>query len=161
VWCWVKLRPVLVSPAQSCHDERVATPDLQRLAERIAARRKRLGLSVRRAAAAAGISKDTWTRLENAQSVWQSTYDAIEPVLGWTAGSCRKIIDGGEAAYLDEAEPGQITPVPPQVLETEIRAAVQGALISSTDELTTAQVREVNDKAIAALRDAGILPPAD
>lgn len=138
----------------------VSTPDLQRLAERIADRRNRLGLSVRRAATLAGVSKDTWTRLEAALPVRHSTYDKAELTLGWTAGSCRKITDGGDPVLLEDAgsAPGT-TAVPPETLEVEVRDAVQGALIASTDELTTAQIREVNEHAIAILRARGILPP--
>lgn len=137
---------------------RVATPDLQRLADRVADRRENLGLSVRRAAIAAGISKDTWTRVEKSEKVNLSTHAAVEAVLGWAAGSCRKILDGGEPV-LDTQ--GKITAVPPDLLEAEVRDAVQGALIASTDDLTTAQIREVNDRAIAALRERGILPADD
>lgn len=138
----------------------MATPDLQRLAERVTDRRERLGLSVRRAATVAGISKDTWTRIEDAKPVRQQTYDAIEPVLGWTAGSCRKIVDGGEAVQV-ESDEGRITAVPPETLEAELRDAVQGALIASTDDLTAAQIRQVNERAIEILRSRGILPGKD
>lgn len=141
----------------------VSTPDLQRLAEHVADRRNRLGMSVRRAAGVAGVSKDTWTRLEAALPVRHSTYDAAELALGWTAGSCRKIADGGDALLLEDAAESatSTTSVPPETLEVEIRDAVQGALIASTDELTTSQIREVNEHAIAILRARGILPPKD
>lgn len=145
---------------QSCHDVRVATPDLQRLAEHVSARRQQLNLPLIRAAGAAGISKDTWKRVERGEVVRHLTYDKVEEALRWTVGSCRKIMDGGEAVVLDDDVEAIDTyrPVPVDALEGEIREAVQGALIATTDDLTTAQIRQVNERAIAVLRARGILP---
>lgn len=160
--CSADLWPVLASPIQSCHDVDVATLDLQRLAERVEKRRLQLNLSIVRAASLASISKDTWKRIERAEPVRHLTYDKVESALSWTVGSCRKIMDGGEAVVLDDAgaEP-QIIAVPPEVLEGEFRDAVQGALIATTDDLTSAQIRQVNERAIEILRSRGILPPGD
>lgn len=126
-------------------------------------RRLQLNLSVIRAADMADISKDTWKRVERASPVRHLTYDKIEAALGWTVGSCRKIADGGEPVLLDDEQDGaaHIVPVPPDVLEDEFRGAVQGALIASTDGMTTSTIREVNDRAIAILRARGILPAED
>lgn len=136
------------------------TPDLNQLARTVTDRRHQLGLSVLRAATLASISKDTWARVEGGQPVRHMTYEKIEAVLGWAAGSCRKIMGGGEAVLLDDIDTGaRITVVPPDALEAGIRDAVQGALIASTDDLTAAQIREVNERAIAVLRERGILPP--
>jgi hypothetical protein len=140
----------------------VATPDLRRLAARVLERRLQLNLSIKRAADLADLSKDTWMRVESGDNVRHMTYDKIETALGWTVGSCRKIMDGGEAVLLDETDPGvTLTPVPTEDLEKEIRGAVQGALIATTDDLTAAQIREVNNRAIQVLRDRGILPPGE
>jgi transcriptional regulator with XRE-family HTH domain len=140
----------------------VATPDLQRLAEHATRRRLQLNLSVIRAAGMAGISKDTWKRVERGEPVRHMTYDKIEEALHWTVGSCRKILDGGEAVILDdEVEADPIKPIPSEALEVEIRDAVQGALIATTDDLTAAQIRSVNERAIEVLRSRGILPPKD
>lgn len=141
----------------------VSTPDLQRLAERVKKRRLQLNLSVIRAADLAGLSKDTWKRVEEALPVRHITYDKVEVALRWTVGSCRKIVEGGEAVILDDAGAfgAQITPVPPEMLEAEIRDAVQGALIATADDLTAAKIRQVNERAIAVLRERGILPPGD
>lgn len=138
----------------------VDAPDLQRLAERVKKRREQLNLSVIRAARVAGISKDTWKRVERGEPVRHITYDKVEDALQWTVGSCRKIIDGGDPVILDdktEADPP--IKVPADALEGEIRGAVQGALIATADDLTSAQIRQVNDRAIEVLRERGILPP--
>lgn len=139
----------------------VATPDLRRLAERVAQRRRELNLPVTRAAAAADVSRDTWKRVERGEPVRHLTYDKLEAALRWTAGSCQKVMDGGEAVPLDggSGTGPQITPVPPETLEGEVRSAVQGALIATTDDLSSAQIREINDRAIEVLRNRGVLPP--
>lgn len=138
-------------------------PDLYRLATAVTTRRLQLNLSILRAASMANVSKDTWKRIERAEPVRHLTYDKVESALSWTVGSCRKIMDGGEATLLnDDIEAGvRITAVPPAALEGEIRDAVQGALIATADDLTVAQIREVNQRAIEILRARGILPPAE
>lgn len=138
----------------------VSTPDLRRLAACVERRRLQLNLSVIRASAAAGVSKDTWKRVERGQIVRHLSYDKIEQALLWSIGSCRKIMDGGEAVLLDgDPADSQIRSVPPEDLEVEIRDAVQGALISTTDDLTASQIRQVNEHAIEVLRARGVLPP--
>jgi transcriptional regulator with XRE-family HTH domain len=156
------MRPVLASPNQSCHDVSVSTPDLRRLADRVVERRKGLNLSIKRAAALAPMSKDTWIRVEAGKQVQNQTYDKVELVLHWTVGSCRKVLDGGDPMLLPDSEAQRITPVPKEDLaEAEIRDAVQGALISTTDDLTSSEIRSVNERAIEILRDRGVLPPKD
>lgn len=140
----------------------MATPDLQRLASRVAARRLELNLSVRRAAALAVMSKDTWQRVELGRPVQNLTFDKVESALGWTVGSCRKILDGGEAILLDPDpdDEVQFAVVPPEELEAEVRQAIQGAMVAGTD-LNASKIREVNDRAIEVLRTRGILPAGE
>ncbi|MFI0900626.1 hypothetical protein [Streptomyces sp. NPDC020983] len=139
----------------------MATPDLRRLADRVAERRNGLNLSIKRAAELGPMSKDTWIRVEAGESVQRQTYTKVEAVLHWAVGSCRKVLDGGEPTSLPDEDHHRITVVPPEDLETEIRDAVQGALIATTDDLTTAQVRQVHERAIEVLRARGVLPPKD
>jgi DNA-binding XRE family transcriptional regulator len=155
------LWPVLASPRQSCHDEPVATPDLQRLAERIRERRLQLNLSARRAAERAEVARETWTRLEEGKVVRHTTYDKVEAALGWTIGSCRKVMEGGDAVLLDDTDThsARVAPVPPEELEGVVSQAIQGAMVAGTD-LTASKIREVNERALEILRSHGILPPA-
>lgn len=157
-----KWGPVLASPNQSCHHVDVPTPDLQRLAERVKKRRLDLNLALKRAAAAAGMSKDTWIRVEAGLVVRPQTYDKIEDVLRWTTGSCRKILEGGEPVeidpYIDEAAV-EYRHVPTEMLGNEIRQAIQGSMVAGTD-LTADKIREVSERAIEVLRERGLLPPA-
>lgn len=138
---------------------RVSTPDLQRLANHVLRRRKGLNLSVKRAAALGPMSKDTWMRVEAGLEAQHQTYGKVEKVLHWSVGSCRKVLDGGEPALLPDTEGHRIESVPRENLEAEVRDAVQGALIFTTDHLTSSEIRNVNERAIEILRQRGVLPP--
>jgi transcriptional regulator with XRE-family HTH domain len=75
----------------------MAGDDWRRLADFVVARRVAVGFRDRRAlAAATGITERTLGKLENGQRVSASTLGAIENYLGWTPGSCRRILAGGE-----------------------------------------------------------------
>lgn len=141
----------------------MATPDLQRLAALIKRRRRELNLSVVRAARAAGMSRDTWSRIESGLPARLMNYDKIEDVLQWAVGSCQKIMDGGEPVETgspDERSAVEYAPVPPEMLEEEVRQAVAGAMVAGTN-LTGDRIREVSDEAIAYLRKRGILRVPD
>jgi hypothetical protein len=75
----------------------MASEDWSRLADYVVARRVELGLRDRRAlAAATGVTDRTLGKLENGQRVSASTLGVIDNHLGWTPGSCRRILSGGE-----------------------------------------------------------------
>lgn len=137
----------------------VSTPDLQRLANRVIERRKSLNLSIKRAAVLGPLSKDTWMRVEAGKDVQGQTYDKVEGVLRWTVGSCRKVLDGGEPMLLPDADSGRITSVPQEDVAAVAGSAVQDALIATTDNLTSAEIRNVTERAVEILRERGIIPP--
>jgi transcriptional regulator with XRE-family HTH domain len=84
----------------------MAGDNWRRLADYVVAGRVALGMRDRRSlAAATGVTERTLGKLENAQRVSASTLAAIENVLGWAPGSCRRILAGGEPAA-GSAEPG-------------------------------------------------------
>lgn len=71
--------------------------DWPRLADYVVARRVELGMRDRRAlAAASGITDRTLGKLENGQRVSASTLAVIEHELGWSPGSARRVLAGGE-----------------------------------------------------------------
>lgn len=107
------------------------------------------------------MSKDTWIRVEAGKEVQGQTYDKVEGVLHWTVGSCRKVLDGGDPMLLPDSDSQRITPVPPEDLAVAVGDAVQDALIATTDDLTSAKIRDVTEHAIKILRDRGVLPPTD
>jgi hypothetical protein len=82
--------------------------DWQRLADYVVARRVELGMRERRALAAAiGVTDRTLGKLENGQRVSPSTLALIENELGWTPGSSRRILAGGEPSLAAAAGDGQ------------------------------------------------------
>ena len=82
----------------------MAGEDWRRLADYVVARRVDLGMRDRRAlAAATGVTDRTLGKLENGQRVSASTLGVIENHLGWSPGSCRRILAGGEPEVLGGA----------------------------------------------------------
>lgn len=74
--------------------------DWRRLADYVVARRVELGMRDRRAlAAATGVTDRTLGKLENGHRVSASTLAVIENELGWSPGSYRRILAGGEPAF--------------------------------------------------------------
>jgi transcriptional regulator with XRE-family HTH domain len=75
----------------------MAGEDWRRLADYVVARRVELGMRDRRALArATGVTDRTLGKLENGQRVSASTLGVLDNQLGWTPGSCRRILAGGE-----------------------------------------------------------------
>lgn len=138
------------------------TRDLDRLAKAVKARRLELHPSRLAAAAAAGISKDTWQRVEDGKSVRDGTYAKMESVLRWAAGSCDAIAEGGDPVVTlsgpDENDGSTISRIPAAWLEGEFRKAVQSAAIATTSNLTVREIRDLNEEVMKELRRRGILP---
>jgi hypothetical protein len=84
----------------------MAPSDLPRLATLVKQRRLGLRLARKAAADAAGVSKDTWRRVEEGEPVREMSYAKIEPILKWTPGSCLAILAGGEPELLNEPSAG-------------------------------------------------------
>lgn len=81
--------------------------DWRRLADYVVARRVELGMRERRAlAAATGVTDRTLGKLENGQRVSPSTLAVIENELGWSPGSCRRILAGGEPILAGATDDG-------------------------------------------------------
>lgn len=75
----------------------MAGEDWRRLADYVVARRVELRMKDRRAfAEATGVTERTLGKLENGQRVSPSTLGVVENLLGWTPGSCRRVLAGGE-----------------------------------------------------------------
>jgi transcriptional regulator with XRE-family HTH domain len=78
-------------------DGRKAEGDWKRLGDYIVARRIALGMRDRRSLAnATGVTERTLGKVENGNRVSASTLGALDNHLGWTPGSCRQILGGGE-----------------------------------------------------------------
>ncbi|MFG2056645.1 helix-turn-helix domain-containing protein [Micromonospora sp. NPDC048930] len=87
----------------------------ERLGQLISAYRKRRGLSIRAAADAAGIDRDTWTSAEKGtKRTAEYIYGPIERVLGWAPGSVDQILGGGEPTELPEEQAWKPAPQQPK-----------------------------------------------
>ncbi|MER7623874.1 helix-turn-helix transcriptional regulator [Streptomyces sp. NPDC126503] len=138
----------------------MAALDLHRLAEYVRLRRTDLGLGVEPAARAAGISKDTWKRVENGLVVRDTKYTEIERVLRWAPGGCMTVARGGEPLISapSDADPDvRITEIPPSELERALGDAVRSAVIATRGDLTGDDILKLNAKLMEELRQRGIL----
>ncbi|MCX5584216.1 hypothetical protein [Streptomyces erythrochromogenes] len=138
--------------------------DLERLATAVRKRRTELRLGIEPAAKLAGISKDTWKRVEPreglAQPVRDTSYAAIDRALKWAPGGCAAVLKGGEAVPVDEAagESGvKISKIPKRELERVVGDAVQSAALATKGDLTGAEILELNRRVMEELRERGVL----
>jgi DNA-binding XRE family transcriptional regulator len=134
----------------------MTTPrDLDRLAQRVKAHRLELYPSRLAAAQAAGISKDTWKRVEAGLPVLDVKYAQIGRALGWTGGSCIAIAEGGEPVLADRAADGPAaTPVAPLNAEVVRKAAFEAARA----KMPTAPIGDIDafsEELVDILRRAG------
>lgn len=69
---------------------------LNELGKLVRERREALGIyAVMDAASRAGLSRETWAKVEAGTSAKPITYRKVEAVLQWEPGSCGAILDGG------------------------------------------------------------------
>lgn len=85
-----------------------------RLGRVVADRRLELGLSVRAAAARAGINRATWGTLEDGdRRLSKHLWTAVEEALFWEPGSIDRIIAGGDPTPRRNPHPETIEPALP------------------------------------------------
>ncbi|KOU20914.1 hypothetical protein ADK52_25310 [Streptomyces sp. WM6372] len=134
--------------------------DLDRLATAVRTRRTELRLGVEPAAKLAGISKDTWKRVEAGLKVRDTTYAAIDRALQWAPGGCVAILEGDEAVPTEEAagdDTVRLSKIPKRELERIMGDAVQSAALATKGDLTGTQILELNQRVMEQLRERGIL----
>lgn len=139
-----------------------APRDLDRLAKAVKARRLELHPSRLAAAKAAGVSKDTWQRVEEGMPVRDVSYAKMDPALGWVVGSCMLIAEGGDpvrATYHEsDGEAFMRTELPPSFLPDDVRKVVTDAVMATRSNLTVSEVHDLSDRVVEELRKRGILP---
>lgn len=150
------IRLELVGPSWNWHHVDMATPDLSRLAKRVKAHRLELYPSRLAAATAAGISKDTWKRVEDGLEVREGTFTKVEKALGWGPESCTAIASGGEPVLVDSPHHGTAVtrPKPPLSAEALRRAAFEAARA----KLPAAPIGDIDafsDELVEVLRRVG------
>ena len=134
--------------------------DLERLGRAVAVRRTALKLGVETAARAAGMSKDTWKRVERGLPVRDTSYSSVERALHWAPGGCMRVADGGEPIISEpsDADPDvRITEIPAEELERAVGDAVRSAVIATRGDLTGDEILKLNQKVLEELRLRGIL----
>lgn len=142
----------------------VMNRDLGRLGRAVARRRTELKLGVEQAARLAGMSKDTWYKVEGSPTrpvrpVRDTTYTRVDEVLQWAQGSCESVLDGGEPVPIERSETNEhvvFADMSKERLAEEVQIAVQGAAIAATD-LTAEEMRKLNQRVMEALRRRGVI----
>lgn len=135
-------------------------PDLERLATRVQERRLHLRLGIEPAARAVGMSKDTWKRVEAAQTVRDTSYAGIERALHWAPGSCRRILAGGDPVIVEESPAGDdstIAVIPKDELERHVGDSVNAAALGVKGDLTAEQILDLNQRVLEELRRRGVI----
>jgi DNA-binding XRE family transcriptional regulator len=133
----------------------MATRDLGRLAKRVKAHRMQQYSSRDAAAAAAGVTRNTWKRVEEGLDVRESTYAKIDKALGWALGSCIAIADGDEPAFVDAT-----TSSSDAISKLTAEQAHKMAWDTARETLPTAPVGELDafvEGLVEKLRMAGIV----
>ncbi|WP_043493793.1 hypothetical protein [Streptomyces viridosporus] len=134
--------------------------DLGRLATLVKERRLELGLGVEPAAKLTGMSKDTWKKVEAAQTVRATSYTNIERALQWAPGSCRRILAGGDPVAteaLSSAPSKSLALIPRDELERQVGDAINRAALGVKSDLTAEQILELNERVLDELRKRGVL----
>lgn len=138
----------------------MSTPDLAGLAKAVKAQRLALFPSRLAAAKAAGISKDTWARVEEGEVVRDGTYAKIEAILQWAAGSCEAILRGEnptEATPVQGGAPGAVkTTFTGEDLSEDVRESVQLSAIATTG-LSADEIRALSERVVQDLRKRGLI----
>lgn len=131
--------------------------DLDRLAKHVKAHRLELYSSRLAAAQAAGISKDTWHRVEEGLDVRESTYAKIDRALGWVTGSCILIAEGG-TPVLGDTPPADADGAPAATLpsaETVRKAAFEAARAKMPASTPIGAIDAFAEEIVEILRRAG------
>lgn len=143
---------------------RMTTPrDLSRLAQAVKRRRLELGLARLTAAQSAGISKDTWQKVEEGQPVREVSYAKIDAALGWASGSCEMVAGGGAPIPVESANTAEgvdiatVTITTPKNLGDEVRRSVQTASLGTLGHLTADEIRTLSEQVVADLRARGVI----
>lgn len=129
---------------------------LARLGELIRSRRLELDMSKRAVSTAAGLSINTYQRVEDGYSVRDVTYAKIENILGWAAGSVQEILDGASDPVI--VERGAVRGVVhAKVPEADLEGAVTSAFVAVSDTMTAAEIRDLSRRVLDELRRRGIV----
>ncbi|MGW4825793.1 hypothetical protein ACWEP4_44880 [Streptomyces sp. NPDC004227] len=134
--------------------------DLERLGTLVQERRLHLRLGIEPAARAAGMSKDTWKKVEAAQNVRATSYTNIERALQWAPGSCRRILAGGDPVIVEASDAndgGTIAVIPKEELRRHVGDSVNSAALGVKGDLTAEQILNLNERVLEELHRRGVI----
>lgn len=152
----------LAGPSWPWHYVDMATRDLDRLAKRVYAHRLELYPSRKAAADAAGISKDTWKRVEIGLPVQDVKYAQIARVLGWSSESCIAIAEGREPVLVDQkVRPSADTPPKGPLSAEAVRRAAFEAARAKLPGASIGDIDAFSEELVEALRRAGEVSSGD
>ncbi|MGA4864173.1 hypothetical protein ACPB9J_16150 [Streptomyces lavendulocolor] len=138
--------------------------DLDRLARAVKTRRLELYPSRLLAAKSAGVSKDTWAKVEEGRPVRDVSYGKVDLALGWAVGSCLLIAEGGDPIPVRhvETEAGvhAVANIPQKLLPADVRHIVSDSVMATAPGLSGGKIKKISDQVIEELRKRGILPDA-
>lgn len=104
------------------------------------------------------MSITTWRRVEEAQPVRDVTYVRVDEALEWEAGTSAAVIESPDFAPA-AGRPSKGVKFSQVPLDSEsLRRAIQNATIATAPDLTGAQIRELQERAIEELQRQGLLP---
>jgi transcriptional regulator with XRE-family HTH domain len=126
------------------------TRNYSELVRRVRIRRSELGLTVYGLAEKAGMSKDTFMKVEDGRAARDSTYIALDKVLGWPPGTCVSVLEDAGAINDENAAPTR------PITEEDISQALLAGVVAHSD-LPAPQIRAIRDAAIGDLKRRGLL----
>lgn len=138
----------------------MSTDDLGRLAHAVKGRRFALGLARTRAAELAGISKDTWKRVEEGAPVREMNYAKVDQALGWAVGSCVSIKAGGSPTVVEQskADPAvTLADVSDASRGATARRVVESAFIATLTDMPAREIRELSERIVGDLKREGVI----
>lgn len=139
----------------------MTTLDLVRLAKRVKAHRLELYPSRVAAATAAGISKDTWRRVEEGKPVLDVKYAQIDRALGWVVGGCLLVAEGREPLLAGEPE---AAPAPPAASRLSADAVRRAAFEAAREKLPKVPIGDIDafgHELVEILRKVGEIENGD
>jgi DNA-binding XRE family transcriptional regulator len=137
----------------------MATPDLERLGKAVKARRIELFSARLKAAKAAGVSKDTWQRVEDGKPVQEQTYAKVEDALRWAPGSCAAVAEGREPVEVGYVESGgdvtmvsRLPDIWSEEFEEFVRQAMAETAMATSPGTPVGEIRVMSDRFVEILR---------
>ncbi|MEU1043874.1 helix-turn-helix transcriptional regulator [Streptomyces sp. NPDC005897] len=135
--------------------------DYARLGTLVYERRVHLGLGVEPAAKLAGMSKDTWKKIEAGRSdVHATSYTKIERALQWAPNSCLRILEGHDPVVVEPtpASPdAEIAVIPKEELARQVGDSVNSAVLGVKSGMTAEEILALNERVLDELRKRGVI----